>query len=177
MRIVKFGGPFLMPERPSLSPVEWGMKITKVISGGQTGVDRAGLDAALELGIPHGGWCPSGRRAEDGSVPSIYLLQETPSWDYRDRTGKNIQEADVTLVLYWGKPSGGTAFTIQEAFRLGKICHYVDLEKYPHSEGIVKRLKKESGSVLNVAGPRESSHPGAQETVKELLVQVLKELL
>ena len=153
------------------------MKIEKVISGGQTGVDRGGLDAAISLGIPHGGWCPKGRKAEDGKVPEEYLLEEIDTPDYKVRTERNIQESDVTLVLHFGPPTGGTLFTIQTARRMKKVCHFIDLRKYPKVEDAVKRLRGEKGSVLNVAGPRESKKIGAQDTARKFLTAVFKELL
>ncbi|MCD6446738.1 MAG: putative molybdenum carrier protein, partial [Candidatus Marinimicrobia bacterium] len=85
--------------------------MTKIISGGQTGADRAGLDAAMELNIPVGGWCPKGRKSEDGPIDNKYPLQETTSGDYRVRTERNVKESDGTLIFTLGKPTGGTALT------------------------------------------------------------------
>ena len=82
--------------------------IAKIISGGQTGVDRAALDVAIQLGIPHGGWCPRGRRSEDGCIPLCYDLTETTTDDYRERTRLNIQDAHGTLILTVGRASCGT---------------------------------------------------------------------
>src|SRR3954454_8651242 len=87
---------------------------TKIVSGGQTGVDRAALDVALALGIPCGGWCPKGRKAEDGPIEDRYPLSETPSSDYRQRTLWNIRDSDATLILTWGEPTGGTLLTVKE---------------------------------------------------------------
>ena len=78
----------------------------KIISGGQTGADRGGLDAAMDLGIEHGGWCPKGRRAEDGRIPDRYTLEETTSTDYTVRTEKNVEWADGTVVFTFGAPQG-----------------------------------------------------------------------
>src|SRR5438445_1429872 len=94
----------------------------KVISGGQTGVDRAALDVALELGVPAGGWCPKGRKAEDGSLAPRYPLTETPSEEYWQRTEWNVRDSDGTLVLTRGAPTEGTAYTIEVAKKLGKPC-------------------------------------------------------
>src|SRR6266851_4977853 len=94
----------------------------KIISGGQTGVDRAALDVALELGIPCGGWCPKGRRAEDGRIPKRYPLVETPTPAYPVRTEWNVRDSDGTLVLARGQASGGTALTIEFATDYGKPC-------------------------------------------------------
>lgn len=98
------------------------MAIDKIISGGQTGVDRAGLDVAIALGIPHGGWCPKGRKAEDGTIPAIYQIQETPKTNYKQRTGWNVRDSDGTLILTLGEPTGGTAATIKLAAAHGKHC-------------------------------------------------------
>jgi len=83
------------------------MKLDKIISGGQTGADRAGLDAAMELNIPIGGWCPKGRKAEDGPIADKYPLQETTSGDYRVRTEKNVKDSEGTIIFTIGKPTGG----------------------------------------------------------------------
>src|SRR5690606_2382867 len=97
------------------------VRLEQIVTGGQAGVDRAALDAARDAGIPAGGWCPKGRIAIDGRIPDIYALQETPSSDYAERTTWNVRDSDGTLVLIAGEPTGGTAFTIDEAKRLGQI--------------------------------------------------------
>src|SRR2546423_11212579 len=99
----------------------------KIISGGQTGVDRAALDVALELGLPCGGWCPRGRRAADGVIPEHYPLKETATADYPERTEANVRAADATLIFTRGKPDRGTALTYELARRLNKPCYLVDL--------------------------------------------------
>src|SRR5437870_9182944 len=101
--------------------------LTKIISGGQTGVDRAALDVALELGLPCGGWCPKRRRAEDGPIPERYPLTETSSRAYPQRTRCNVLDSDGTLILTRGRPTGGTALTIQIAAESGKPYFVVDL--------------------------------------------------
>lgn len=150
-----------------------------VISGGQTGVDRAALDAAMELGLPHGGWCPLGRRAEDGRLPSRYLLRETDSPRYDVRTRQNVLDSDATLVLFRQTLSGGTELTYRLALREGRPCLAVDLG--PSIEGLpdaaatrdwIKRLKIRR---LNVAGPRESQRPGIYEQAKAYLHSLLAE--
>src|SRR5262245_50786528 len=95
--------------------------VTKIVSGGQTGADRAALDVALELGLPCGGWCPRGRLAEDGPIASKYPLQETQSRDYPPRTKRNVQDSDGTLILTWGNPDRGTILTAKLAQELGKL--------------------------------------------------------
>ena len=105
--------------------------IRTLVSGGQTGVDRAALDVALERGLPIGGWCPSGRRAEDGPLAPRYGLRETPLADYAQRTLWNVRDSDGTLVLTAGPPRGGTALTVEEAGRQGKPVLVIDLADSP----------------------------------------------
>ena len=93
---------------------DMGMNV-KIISGGQTGVDRAALDVAVELEIPHGGWCPKGRLAEDGRIPDSYKLRETTSREYAVRTEQNVLDSDGTLILYRESISGGTELTLRLA--------------------------------------------------------------
>ncbi|MGV8040570.1 MAG: putative molybdenum carrier protein [Thermoanaerobaculaceae bacterium] len=144
-----------------------------IISGGQTGVDRAALDVALELGIPCGGWCPRGRKAEDGRIPMCYPLRETSDADYRSRTEWNVREADATLVLVWGPTSGGTQLTINIAQWLDKPLLVVDLAEDP-SPGLVRAWLASGGfEVVNVAGPRESSSPGIHRLAHAFLLAAL----
>ncbi len=103
----------------------------RIISGGQTGVDRAALDAALSLGIEHGGWCPRGRRAEDGRIASRYRLRETQSSRYHVRTRANVLDADGTLILTRGPLTGGTGLTQRVAFEQARPCLVVDLDAEP----------------------------------------------
>ena len=104
------------------------MAIDRVISGGQTGVDRAALDVAVELGLIGGGWCPAGRLAEDGTIPEHYPLTETPTPEYEERTEWNVRDSDGTLILTIGEPSGGTAHTIECALAQAKPYFVLDLE-------------------------------------------------
>lgn len=133
---------------------------TEIISGGQTGVDRAALDAALERGLPCGGWCPRGRRAEDGPIAARYPLRETPSRHYAERTQRNVREADGTLVLTRGMVQGGTALTVRLAGKLGKPCLVLDLNGQPDIAAVHQWACQNIVRVLNVAGPRESEQPG-----------------
>jgi hypothetical protein len=146
---------------------------TKIISGGQTGVDRAGLDVALELGIPCGGWCPKGRRAEDGPLSEKYPLRETITTAYPERTRRNIQDSDGTLVLTRGRPKGGTRLTIELALEMGKPLLPVDLKRDTSVEQV--RLWAESNrvAVLNVAGPRASESPEIYERAFRFLRELL----
>ncbi len=113
----------------------------KVVSGGQTGVDRAALDAALGLGLPCGGWRPQGRRAEDGRIPDRYPLTETPGKDYPTRTRRNVRDSDFTLVLTVGEPTGGTLLTVQAAKRQGRPCVVVDLADEGRLDAEAQRVR------------------------------------
>lgn len=148
--------------------------IEKIISGGQTGVDRAALDLALERGLPCGGWCPKGRRAADGPIPRRYPLLETPSADYAERTEWNVRDSDGTLVLTRGRPTEGTAYTIQVADGLGKPCLVIDLEQPWKASAIREWMASHHIKILNVAGPRESKSPGIYRETLALLREVLK---
>ncbi|MBI4597736.1 MAG: putative molybdenum carrier protein [Candidatus Omnitrophica bacterium] len=143
--------------------------IKRMISGGQTGVDRAALDAALELRIPCGGWCPKGRRAEDGKIPLRYPLNDTPSEEYYQRTRWNVRDARGTLVLTRGALSGGTAQTVDIARELGRPCLVLDLTEEPHPEVVAQWAATHRITTLNVAGPRESRCPGIQLQAKRFL--------
>jgi predicted Rossmann fold nucleotide-binding protein DprA/Smf involved in DNA uptake len=147
--------------------------LTRIISGGQTGVDRAALDMALARGIPCGGWCPQGRRAEDGTIPARYPLTETPTADYPQRTEWNVRDADATLVLTHGEPAGGTALTADLAHRLGKPLLVVDLAADLDPDAVRSWLVKERVRVLNVAGPRESTFPGVYALARAFLQRLL----
>lgn len=144
-----------------------------IISGGQTGVDRAALDLAIEMGIPHGGWCPRGRLAEDGPIPSRYQLQETESAEYWVRTERNVLDSDATLILCRGKPSGGTDLTIRLAQKRRRPCLAVDLAAKPSAQEVHRWLESNEVAVLNVAGPRESQNPGIGRQSAVFLREVL----
>jgi len=147
-----------------------GLRLERVVSGGQTGVDRAALDAALELGIPCGGWCPRGRKAEDGRIPECYPLKETPAARYAERTEWNVRDSDGTLIVTAGPPAGGTALTIACAERLGKPCLVVKLGPEA-ADGVsaIGWLREHRIRTLNIAGPRESQQPGIYGRTREFL--------
>ncbi len=147
--------PALFPLSTVLCPLPM-----KIISGGQTGVDRAALDAAIDLNIPHGGWCPRGRLAEDGPIPPRYQLRETESPQYHVRTEQNVLDGDATLILCHGSPSGGTGLTLRLARRHGKPHLLVDLDAPITPEEAADWLAANGIKTLNVAGPRESQSPG-----------------
>ncbi len=143
-----------------------------IVSGGQTGVDRAALDFALELGIPCGGWCPKGRIAEDGPIDPIYPLIETISPGYFERTEKNVEDSDGTLVLNQGPLSGGTALTVEYLEKHRKPYRVVDLGNGTNPREVVLWLWAQRIQILNVAGPRESKCPGIYQNAKSFLVQL-----
>lgn len=147
----------------------------RLVSGGQTGVDRAALDVALELGVPAGGWCPKGRRAEDGPLPARYPLEETPARDYAQRTEWNVRDSDATLVLTRGEPTGGTRLTVRLAAKHGKPCLVVDLEQGPDPAELSGWLARHHVAVLNVAGPRASGQPGIHQQAGAWLRAALRE--
>ena len=103
------------------------MSIQRILSGGQTGVDRAALDFAIARQIPHGGWCPAGRRAADGVLDARYQLLETESIGYRQRTKHNVRDADATLIIYRGRLEGGSLLTRDLATGHGKPLLLCDL--------------------------------------------------
>jgi hypothetical protein len=150
-------------------PVRESSLFQRIISGGQTGVDRAALDAALGVGLECGGWCPKGRRAEDGAIPRRYPLQETPATSYRQRTEWNVRDSDGTLVLVAGTVGRGTALTQRFAQRLDKPLLTLDLRLGPAPRVVWDWAKRSRVSILNVAGPRESHSPGIQLAASEFL--------
>jgi hypothetical protein len=143
--------------------------VERIVSGGQTGVDRAALDVALELGIPCGGWCPRGRRAEDGPIPDRYPLEETPSEEYPPRTAMNVRDSDGTLILTRGEPDRGTALTLRLAQECGRPHLVIDLAGAADSGAVRAWVKALCVGVLNVAGPRESSRPGIYDEAARFL--------
>jgi hypothetical protein len=147
--------------------------ITRIMSGGQTGVDRGALDAAIACDVPHGGWCPRGRRAEDGVIPPPYALQETGSAEYEERTQQNVIDADGTLVLVNGPPRDGTLLACRTAERHGKPLLIVDCTPPVDVTPIRNWLAANDVHVLNVAGPRESSHPGIGEQAEAVVRALL----
>ena len=152
-----------MPRRPA-----------KIVSGGQTGVDRAALDAAIALEVAHGGWCPRGRLAEDGPIPDRYELTETESAEYPVRTRRNVLDSEATLILCRGRPQGGTELTLRLAQRHGRPYLVVDLGDPPSVEDVRHWLEAEQIEILNVAGPRESQSPGIATAARRFLDGVLQ---
>ncbi len=146
--------------------------IDKIISGGQTGVDRAALDAALRLGIECGGWCPLGRWAEDGEIADLYPLKETESPDPAERTSLNVSDSDGTLVLADEGLDEGSMLTVELAQKLGKSCLIFDFQGKGHVSDVRDWIVRDEVKILNVAGGRESISPG----IYELSIGFLTEL-
>jgi hypothetical protein len=156
--------------------------LRKVISGGQTGADRAGLDFAIETGLEHGGYVPRGRKAEDGRIDDRYNLVElsTSTSSYPARTRRNIEESDGTVIFTLERPlSGGTKLTWEHAKKLGKpVLHIYDTRKERmliqdslclEIQSLTDLLCSNKIEVLNVAGPRESREPGVYEWTLTML--------
>jgi Circularly permutated YpsA SLOG family len=147
--------------------------VRRIVSGGQTGADRGALDAAIELGIEHGGHCPAGRRAEDGRVPDRYRLIETASAEYAVRTERNVVESDGTLLVTRGPASGGSALTAELAARHRRPLLHIDLDRATDLAGHAAEVREWIAAfridVLNVAGPRASGCRGIAQDVRALL--------
>lgn len=146
--------------------------VSRIISGGQTGADRAALDWAIRNGVPHGGWCPRNRTAEDGVLSAKYELREAQSPDYRWRTRQNVTDSEATLILNTGTLDGGTLETAKFAKSFGKAHLILQLDRGVRDEDVqqlLNWLQRESIGVLNVAGPRESKRPGIYSLTSELL--------
>ncbi|WP_372366174.1 putative molybdenum carrier protein [Candidatus Uabimicrobium sp. HlEnr_7] len=149
----------------------------KIISGGQTGADRGGLDAAIKLNIEHGGWCPKNRRSEDGSIPYCYKLKETVSSNYKVRTEQNVIDSDLTLIFTPGKASGGSLQTIRFAKKHSKNYYHIDIFGVKEENfQLLVTLLCHFDSILNIAGSRESKFPGIKNYVKNMLCEVIEHI-
>lgn len=153
------------------------MRLQKIVSGGQTGVDRAALDAAQEYGMSIGGWCPKGRRAEDGRIPARYPLSETPSAAYEQRTAWNVRDSEGTLIITDGGMEGGTALTHAVAQRRRRPVLHVRTSD-PVPVPMIRAWGEEHDiRVLNVAGPRASEADGIYVRAYTLLSTFLGAVL
>jgi hypothetical protein len=149
--------------------------IQKLISGGQTGADRAALDFALKHDIPHGGWVPKGRKTEDGTLPEKYHLQEMPTGQYSKRTEQNILDSDGTLIVSHGLLTGGSALTRELAKQHRKPWIHIDLGATPYPEAarmVQEWVEQKRIKVLNIAGPRASKDPRIYQATMDLLEKV-----
>lgn len=162
----------------------------KIVSGGETGVDRGALDAAIALDIPHGGWCPKGRRAEDGRIPAKYKLQETSSRNHLNQTARNVYDSDATLIFTLGTVSGGTKKTVEIARARGKDFYVCNLKSASPAQAVQsistwlnnqieqhKQVTPAAPFNLNVAGPRASRQPRLQKAATRILTQALSQSL
>ncbi len=151
--------------------------LSKVVSGGQTGVDQAALRVAIDLGLSHGGWCPKGRKCETGAIPADYQLQELDSHRYSDRTERNVVDSDATLILYRGALTGGTLLTHRLAKRHNKLHLLVDLLSDVPAASVSDWIAGNAVQVLNVAGPRESNCSGIFDMSRNYLERVFREVI
>jgi hypothetical protein len=142
------------------------VKALKIISGGQTGVDRAALDVALEHGTECGGWCPAGRLNEFGKIPGHYPIQELQEGGFTERTLQNVKDSDGTVVIYPGELRGGTEQTVRFCIDLKRPHQLIDASKLP-ADGAAKLIadfvRENKIGILNIAGPRQSEWPAGYE--------------
>jgi hypothetical protein len=151
------------------------MLIRKIISGAQTGADRAALDFAIKSGIPHDGWVPKGRIAEDGIIPEKYNVHESPSKDYKRRTELNVLHSDGTLILTHGELTGGSLLTKKYAIKHKKPCLHINLISTPvfkATTDISRWIKVYNIKILNIAGSRASKDPKIYDATIKVLEAV-----
>ena len=149
--------------------------IKRIVSGGQTGVDRAALDVAIKLGIAHGGWIPQGRLTENGPLPQKYHLKETSSSRYSVRTEKNVIDTDGTLILSHGELTGGTEYTREMAIRHLRPWLHIDLVQtaaFHAATAINHWIQEKTIEILNVAGARASEDPAIYTDTLNILESV-----
>ncbi|MGE4550251.1 MAG: putative molybdenum carrier protein [Opitutales bacterium] len=140
-----------------------------IVSGGQTGADRAALDWAIARQVPHGGWCPAGRLAEDGLIPDRYQLRETPSVAYPERTRLNVEDSDATLIVSSHPLEGGTLLTVKHAEEVEKPILIVTRENEEDAPKFLRAfIQEHEVSILNVAGPRASGSAEVEGMVTRL---------
>jgi hypothetical protein len=151
--------------------------VFSIVSGGQTGVDRGALDAALQAGVPCGGWCPADCMAEDGVIAACYGLLPLPQGGYAERTRRNVVDSDATLILYFGEIEGGTALTADCCEKQGRPLLLINaLATNPEqaAEGARDFVVGNAVQRLNVAGPRASKEPAAHAYAKATVSRMLQ---
>lgn len=151
--------------------------IKMIISGGQTGADQAGLDAAILNRVKHSGWIPKGRITEAGKLPAKYNLKEMSSTSYPKRTEKNILDFDGTIIFTYGKLTGGSALTLKYAKKHSKPCLTIDLNessKHLAVNSIKSWIENEAIKIINIAGPRASKSLEIYDAVFNIVNKVLK---
>ena len=154
--------------------------LKKIISGGQTGADRAGLDTAIAKGIPHGGWIPKGRKTEDGVLPDKYNLSEMTTKSYPKRTEKNILDSDGTLIISHGKITGGSSLTRKLAKQHEKPWIHLNMNDLSIKEAatqLTRWIKGHQIQILNVAGPRATKDPAIHSITSEVIESCIDELI
>jgi hypothetical protein len=151
----------------------------KIISGGQTGVDRAALDIALEHGVESGGWCPAGRLDEFGRIPDRYPLKELETGGFTERTLQNVRDSDGTVIIYPGKLSGGTELTFRFCVEQRRLHELIDASKISTEKAaqlIAGFVRENKIDILNVAGPRQSEWAGGYEYASRALALFLNSI-
>ncbi len=148
-----------------------GAKI-RIVTGGQTGADRGALQAALDRGVPCGGWCPDGRQAEDGEIPAFFPVRELPGGDYAERTVRNARDADAICVVRFGETDPGSKLATAACRREDKPYLYLDAHETEADDAAMQLLefvKSNNVKTLNVSGPRASLHPAAEAWTRAVL--------
>jgi len=159
--------------KPPPKPIT--IPITKIISGHQTGVDLGAIDAAMSLGVPTDGWVPKGRINEEGVIPAYYLVKEMPTAEYPPRTRANVQDSDMTLVIYRGTIGKGTELTTKAADTQEKLLlmYNLNVEEKDNYASMIKECVADLKGVVNIAGSRESGSPGIQNTTYEIVRRII----
>ncbi len=153
------------------------MALKKIISGGQTGVDRGALDAALNAGFPCGGWCPPGRLAGDGMIPERYPLREMSQGGYRQRMIQNLLDGDGTLIVYFGRPEGGTEQTLAQCIKKRRPYLLIDGAEVGvarAAELTARFIEQEAIETLNVAGPSGHKAPRGEAYARDTVAALLR---